>query len=150
DVFIQGYRPQSIVELGFGPEALAERYPGLVYASLSAYGTHGPWWLRRGFDSLVQTASGFNLAEAKAADCAEPKPMPTQILDHASGYLMAFGIEAALTRRVIEGGSWHVQVSLAQTAQWLRGLGRIHDGFAVRNPGRDDIQDLLETSPSGF
>lgn len=150
DVFLQGYRPQSIAGLGFGPEALADRYPGIVYASLSAYGPDGPWRLRRGFDSLVQTASGFNLDEAEAAGSATPKPLPTQILDHASGYLLAFGIQAALVRRATEGGSWHVQVSLAQTARWLRGMGRIADGFAVRDPGRGDVRDFLETTPSGF
>jgi hypothetical protein len=150
DVFVQGYRPHSVAGLGFGPEALASRYPGIVYASLSAYGPAGPWQGRRGFDSLVQTASGFNLEEAAAAKSATPKPLPTQILDHASGYLLAFGIQTALVRRATEGGSWHVQVSLAQTAQWLRAMGRVPDGFAVRDPGRDDVRDLLETSPSGF
>ena len=150
DVFVQGYRPQGIAGLGFGPQELANRYPGVVYASLSAYGPDGPWQLRRGFDSLVQTASGFNMAEAEAAGAADPKPLPTQILDHASGYLMAFGIAAALVRRATVGGSWHVQVSLAQTAQWLRAMGRVPDGFAVPDPGRNDVRDLLETTPSGF
>ena len=40
--------------------------PGIVYASLCAYGHEGPWAGRRGFDSLVQTASGLNIAEAEA------------------------------------------------------------------------------------
>lgn len=150
DVFLQGYRPGSLAGLGFGPGTLAERYPGIVQASLSAYGPDGPWRLRRGFDSLVQTAAGFNLDEAEAAGSPTPKPLPTQILDHASGYLLAFGIQAALVRRAIEGGSWHVQVSLAQTARWLRAMGRIPDGFAVRDPGREDVRDLLQTTPSGF
>ena len=72
------------------------------------------------FDSLVQTASGFNHAEAQAAGQPTPKPLPMQILDHASGYLMAFAAQAALARQATEGGSWHVRVSLAQTAHWLR------------------------------
>jgi len=150
DVFLQGYRPDAIGGLGFGPEELAGRYPGLVYASLSAYGAQGPWRQRRGFDSLVQTAAGFNVAEAQAAGSATPKPLPTQILDHASGYLLAFGIGAALAKRATEGGSWHVQVSLAQTAHWLRSLGRVCGGFSIANPGRADVADLLETSDSGF
>ena len=37
---------------------------------------------------------------------------------------MAFGAMTALARRVTEGGSWHVRVSLAQTGHWIRGLGR--------------------------
>jgi hypothetical protein len=114
---------------------------------LTAYGDKGPWAGRRGFDSLVQTATGFNHAEAQAAGQDTPKPMPMQILDHASGYLMAFGAQAALARQMTEGGSWHVRVSLAQTAHWLRGLGRVEGGLACPMPGFDG---LLETEPSGF
>ncbi len=150
DVFLQGYRPGSLAVLGLGAEQLAARHPGIVYAALSAWGPAGPWQHRRGFDSLVQTAAGFNLDEAAAAGSATPKPLPTQILDHAAGYLLAFGIAAALWRRATEGGSWQVQVSLAQTAAWLRSLGRIANGFDVPDPGRDDVRDLLETTPSGF
>ncbi len=146
DVLLQAYRPGTLAARGFGPAACARLRPGIVYASLSAYGRAGPWSGRRGFDSLVQTASGFNRAEAEAAGSAAPKPLPAQALDHASGYLLAFGIMAALRRRAVEGGSWHVQVSLARTGLWLRGLGRI-DGMTCPEPAFDD---LLATTPSGF
>ena len=158
NVFIQGYRPQGLAVLGFGPRDVAACRPGIVYASLSAYGASGPWATRRGFDSLVQTAMGFNDAEGKAyrGECDEcgdqdagskPKPLPMQILDHATGYLLACGISVALVRQQQEGGSWHVKVSLAQTAHWLRSLGRIQNGFNVVAP---DAETFLETSPSGF
>jgi crotonobetainyl-CoA:carnitine CoA-transferase CaiB-like acyl-CoA transferase len=146
DVFLQSYRPGAVAVRGFGPEDCAAIRPGIVYGSLSAYGRAGPWAARRGFDSLVQTASGFNDAEAAAAGSATPKPLPAQALDHASGYLLAFGIMAALHRRATEGGSWHVQVSLARTGRWLRELGRI-DGFG--SPELDAVA-FLETTPSGF
>ena len=147
-VFVQGYRPGGLARLGFGAEDAARRRPGLVYVSLSAYGTQGPWAGRRGFDSLVQAAAGFNHAEAEAAgDPDRPKALPMQILDQATGYLIAFGAAAALHRQQREGGSWHVQVSLAQTAHWLRALGRIEDGFAVQPPA---LEPWLETSASGF
>ncbi|MBV9755597.1 MAG: CoA transferase, partial [Alphaproteobacteria bacterium] len=135
-----------LAERGFGPADCAAARPGIVYASLSAYGRAGPWAGRRGFDSLLQTASGFNHAEAEAAGSATPKPLPAQALDHASGYLLAFGIVAALRRRATEGGSWHVQVSLARTGRWLRDLGRI-DGFDCPEP---DPAGFLETGSSGF
>lgn len=147
-VFVQGYRPGALQQLGYGPEELAERSPGIVAVSLSAYGPQGPWRERRGFDSLVQTAMGFNLAEAEAAgDAARPKPLPMQILDEATGYLIAFGAAAALWRQQREGGSWHVQLSLAQTGHWLRGLGRVRDGFAVTPP---QLEPFLEIAPSAW
>lgn len=154
DVFLQGYRPGAIAGHGFSPVELAALRPGIVCTSLSAYGEVGPWGGRRGFDSLVQTASGFNHAEAVAAGAdpatAGPKVLPCQALDHASGYLLAFGTLAALLRRAEEGGSWLVRVSLAGTGRWLRGLGRLEDGFAAGIPAMAELGDLLETTDSGF
>jgi crotonobetainyl-CoA:carnitine CoA-transferase CaiB-like acyl-CoA transferase len=149
DIFVQGYRPGAIAHTGFGPEQAAQLQPGIVYVSLCAYGHAGPWANRRGFDSLVQNANGMNHAEAEAAGSAQPKPLPCQALDHGAGYLMAFGAMTALARRVTEGGSWHVRVSLAQTGHWIRSLGRI-DGLALPDPGFDDVGDRLYEVDSGF
>lgn len=150
DVFVQGYRPGAIAGHGFDPAALAALRPGIVCVTLSAYGEAGPWAVRRGFDSLVQTASGINHAEAEAAGVTEPRPLPCQALDHASGYLLALGAMMALLRRAREGGSWHVRVSLAQTGRWLRQLGRLDGGLAGPDPGLEDVRDLLEESDSTF
>ncbi|MBT2332468.1 CoA transferase [Variovorax paradoxus] len=146
-VFVQGYRPGGIAALGFGPAELARQRPGMVCVSLTAYGTQGPWADRRGFDSLVQTAMGFNHAEGEAAGDGKPKPLPMQILDEATGYLIAFGAAAALRRQQQEGGSWHVQVSLAQTGHWLRSLGRVPAGLAAARP---KLTPYAETTASGF
>lgn len=146
-VLQQGYRPGALDALGFGPAALAAMRPGLVVVSLSAYGDVGPWAGRRGFDSLVQTATGFNDAEARAAGVGTPRAMPVQILDFSAGWLMAFGATAALHRQATEGGSWLVRVSLAGTGRWLRGLGRVRGGLATAAPAFDDRR---ESADSGF
>lgn len=150
DLFVQGYRPGAIAALGFSPATVAAIRPGIIYVSLSAYGYTGPWAARRGFDSIVQTASGFNTEEALWAGVEGPKPLPCQALDHASGYLMACGAMLALTKRMSEGGSWHVRVSLARTGQWIRELGRLDQGFECDTPRQDALGDLLEESASGF
>ena len=146
-VFVQGYRPGALAEHGFGAEDAARLRPGIVYVSLCAYGDAGPWRMRRGFDSLVQTSTGFNLAEADAANSVEPKPLPMQILDYATGHLMAFAATAALRRQALEGGSWHVKVSLAQTGHWLRSLGRFENGFSIERP---KVTPYIELATSGF
>jgi crotonobetainyl-CoA:carnitine CoA-transferase CaiB-like acyl-CoA transferase len=146
-VFSQGYRPGGLAALGYSPEAMAERRPGIVCVSLTAYGTQGPWAGRRGFDSLVQTAMGFNHAEGEAAGDGKPRALPMQLLDQATGYLMAFGAAAALCRQQQEGGNWQVQVSLAQTGHWIRSLGRVAEGLKIAKP---NIEPHLETSSSGF
>ncbi|KAL1950037.1 hypothetical protein VTO73DRAFT_5159 [Trametes versicolor] len=150
DVFLQAYRPGGLAAKGFSAEDVAKLRPGIVYASLCAYGWEGPWKDRRGFDSLVQTATGFNVAEAdayatftgdSAAQPLAPRPLPMQALDHAAGYMLAFGIQAALCRTITEGGSWEVRVSLAAVGQWIRSLGQLDPVTAFRDgpplPPRD-------------
>ena len=150
DVFVQGYRPGALAARGFSAQDVAALRPGVVYASLSAYGADGPWGGKRGFDSLVQTATGFNHAEGQAAGSDEPKPLPCQALDHAAGYLLALGVLAALYRRAQLGGSWQVDVSLARTAHWLRGLGRLEHGLSAPDPKPADMVASFEVSQSGY
>ncbi|KAI0315815.1 CoA-transferase family III domain-containing protein [Amylostereum chailletii] len=102
DVFLQAYRPGGLAARGFGPEDVANMRPGIVYASLSAYPEDSLWKDVRGFDSLVQTLSGFNVAEAQAyaahvreseGDATRLPPfraLPMQALDHAAGSKYGF------------------------------------------------------------
>jgi crotonobetainyl-CoA:carnitine CoA-transferase CaiB-like acyl-CoA transferase len=149
-IFVQGYRPGGLAAKGLSPDALAEMRPGIIAVTLTAYGHEGPWAARRGYDSLVQNASGINVAEAEAADVAAPKELPAQALDHATGYLMAFGALVALMRKMQEGGSWHVRVSLAQTGHWLTSLGRVDDGFVCPEPSGDELKALAGEMDTPF
>ncbi|MFI6810808.1 CoA transferase [Nonomuraea sp. NPDC050328] len=151
DIVVRGYRPGGLEWLGFGFEELARIRPGVVCVDISAYGRHGPWGGRRGFDSLVQMVTGI-------AGGSPPRPLPTQALDHATGYLAAFGAMAALLRRAEEGGSWRVEVALARVAQWLVELGDAHDegdrggegGRRGEGGGRFDVVGLLGEMDSSF
>ena len=98
----------------------------------------------------MQTATGFNVAEAQAAGVKGPRELPCQALDHASGYLLAFGALMARLRQARQGGSWLVLVSLAATGRWIWNLGRAGNGFSCAIPSRDDVADLLEESQSPF
>jgi crotonobetainyl-CoA:carnitine CoA-transferase CaiB-like acyl-CoA transferase len=153
-VFLQGYRPGALDGLGFSAQALAERRPGIVCASLAAWGFGGPWAGRRGFDSLVQTATGLNAIEGRAwaehqgdGRAPAPRALPVQALDYAAGFLLAFGIETALLRQQQDGGSWQVRVSLAGVGRWLRGLGRVPGGLDGQPPA---LEGRLETGASGW
>ncbi|MFJ8009755.1 CoA transferase [Streptomyces fagopyri] len=122
DVVVTGYRPGALDRFALTPEALAVRRPGLVVAQLSAWGRNGPWSGRRGFDSLVQAASGIAAIEGSAG---RPGALPAQALDHGTGYLLAAAVLRSLTERSREGGTFLVRTALARTAAWLvHGLGR--------------------------
>lgn len=120
DAVVLGYRPASLDRLGLGIDALQHRYPGLVVAQLSAWGTDVPD--RAGFDSLVQAESGIALVESP--DGERPGALPAQALDHSAGYLLAAAVTTLLRRRAPEGGSWSVRTSLRRVAAELLGMPR--------------------------
>jgi crotonobetainyl-CoA:carnitine CoA-transferase CaiB-like acyl-CoA transferase len=117
DVLVTGYRPGALEAYGLDPDLLAEQHPHLVCATLTAWTPSGPWGRRRGFDSIVQAATGIALIESR--DGVSPGALPAQALDHATGYLLAAGVLSALRRRATEGGTWRVEAHLARTAHWL-------------------------------
>lgn len=117
DVLVTGYRPGALTGFGLDAERLAAQHPHLVCASLSAWTTSGPWGARRGFDSIVQAATGISWVESP--DGTVPGALPAQALDHATGYLLAAGVLSALRRRAEQGGTWRVEAHLARTAHWL-------------------------------
>jgi crotonobetainyl-CoA:carnitine CoA-transferase CaiB-like acyl-CoA transferase len=127
DVFSQGYRPGTLANRGFSPEALAQLRPGIVAVSLCAFGHIGPWASRRGFDTVIQAVSGIAHRQGDLFPGAAPGPQfyPVSAIDFLSGYLMAFGAMVALARRAREGGSWHVRISLAQVGRWLVERGQV-------------------------
>jgi crotonobetainyl-CoA:carnitine CoA-transferase CaiB-like acyl-CoA transferase len=134
DVVITGYRPGALDRFGLSAQALAERRPGVVVAQLSAWGAYGPWAGRRGFDSLVQVATGIAAAEGSPR---QPGALPAQALDHGTGYLLAAAVLRALTEQSYAGGSRFVRLSLARTAHWLvNGVGQGAAGrTAYEGPG---------------
>ncbi|MGV8871962.1 MAG: CoA transferase [Rhodococcus sp. (in: high G+C Gram-positive bacteria)] len=128
DVLVTGYRPGALERFGL------EHRVEAVHGRVSAWGTRGPWSGRRGFDSLVQAATGISILEGRAGELGR---LPAQALDHASGYQLAAGIVSELADRADGFGSdASVEVSLARTAAWL-----------LRLPGRNHDHGLAETPP---
>jgi len=120
DVVVQSYRPGALDRYGLAPDALAERHPQLTVVTLSAWGATGPWAARRGFDSLVQCATG--IATAEGVD-GKPGALPAQVLDHATGYLAAAATLLVLVGVELGKPPQSVRLSLAQTAHWLTSGG---------------------------
>jgi hypothetical protein len=120
DVLVHGYRPGALAKLGLSGDALADRHPHLTVVQLSAWGTRGPWGTRRGFDSLVQAATG--IADALRGDDGAPGALPVQALDHATGYRIAATALRGLARRARGEGAGHAELALAQTAADLMRL----------------------------
>lgn len=139
DVVITGYRSGGLDRFGLGTGELARAYPGLVVASLNAWGS-GPWQERRGFDSIVQAACGIASSYGKNGDGGwQPGALPVQALDHATGYGLAAAILGLLAERTRTGRGGMARMSLARTAEELFRTGR---------PPATDRKDAAEAPPA--
>ena len=147
DIFSQGYRKGALAKRGLGPEQLAEQRPGIIYVSINAYGHVGPWAARPGWEQLAQTASGVAVDEGSLDS---PRLIAAAATDYTTGYLGALGAMAALYRRSIEGGSYHVEVSLAQTANWLYEFGLFERDHALPNFDPAIAAPYMVSSDTGF
>lgn len=154
DVFIQSYAPGSLEKrLGLPLKDIHRRNEGIIVGTLSAYGP-GKWSDKKGFDSLVQAASGMNVSEGEQFGMVPgtPKPCPCQVLDHAAGYFLALGIMISRLRQTREGGSYMVEVSLAGVMTYLRKLGQSSENTSAPALDRKLLQgsDILQTEDSRF
>jgi len=140
DVFIESFSGRGIERLGFGVGEVAKQRPGIIYLTVRCYSWDGPWQNRGGFDMEALAVSGYTMAEGghgkpdippnypgamDEVGGTSPLFPPTLVLnDYIAGYLGAAGVIAALRRRAIEGGSYHVSISLTRAAMWYQTLGR--------------------------
>lgn len=113
DVLIHNFRVGVPERLGIGYEDLIEVNPRLVYASITAFGSKGPWAAKGGYDRLTQGLSG---AMYRRADNGIPITAGVWISDCSVPMLMAYGIMLALWVRERTGRGQKVETSLLQAA----------------------------------
>ncbi len=148
DLVVDNHRPGSLARRGLCPAELSERYPGLVYVSVSCYGSSGPWAGRGGFDMNGSAASGLMTVEGSRS---EPRlPVTSLLNDYVTGYLGAVGASAALCKQATEGGSWLVTVSLTRTAMWCHSLGLVDPALAGSDEEHGPREPLPYDAPSAF
>lgn len=113
DVLLQGFRKGVAERLGIGYEQLSERNPGIVYASINAFGQEGEWAMRPGFDQNAQAATGMQL---RNGGDGQPGPPPYTFNDYGTGIMAAYGVMLALLERERTGKGQKIDTSLAYTA----------------------------------
>ena len=113
DVLIQNFRPGVMQRLTLDFDSLRERFPRLVYAEVTGYGSTGPWKDKPGQDLLVQALSGLAWLNGDAGQ--PPLPFGLAVADMFAGAHLVQGILAALVRRGVTGRGAHVEVSLLES-----------------------------------
>lgn len=117
DILIHNMRPGVMDKLGLGPKRMRERFPRLIYAAISGFGTTGPMKDRPGYDAIAQALAGIFHQNG------DPRSPPTRIgpsvLDLGSGMWATIGCLAALRQRDTTGTGCVVDTSLFETALTL-------------------------------
>jgi CoA:oxalate CoA-transferase len=113
DVVIQNFRPGVMERLGFSYEEVANLNPKIIYASISGYGSSGPWATRPGQDLLAQSLSGLPWLSGSGED--PPIPVGVALADIITSIHCAHGVTAALLRRERTGKGGQVETSLMES-----------------------------------
>lgn len=124
DIVIGGYRPGRLAANGLGPEIAAEK-PGRIYVTISCFGSGGPFADRSGWEQVAQVVTGVAHVHGRAIGDGSPQLVFAPVCDYLTGYLAGYGALLALGRRMREGGSYHVQVSLCQSGMFLLRQGTV-------------------------
>ncbi|CQD07917.1 YfdE protein [Mycobacterium lentiflavum] len=114
DVVLEGFRPGVMERMGLGPNELQARNPKLIYARLSAYGGNGPQGSRPGVDLMVAAESG--MTTGMPTPSGKPQIIPFQLVDAASGHVLAQAVLAALLNRERHGVADVVRVAMYDVA----------------------------------
>ena len=120
DIFLSNMRPAALRRLDLGPEQLNERYPRLIYATISGYGLDGPDAHRPGYDVGAFWAR-TGIARDLVPRDADPVPVRAGLGDHVTGITAVSGILAALHERQRTGVGRVVEVSLLRTGLYTIG-----------------------------
>lgn len=120
DVFVEGWRPNTMAKYGLSPEDVQKIRPGIIHITFSCYGNKGPWKDRAGWEQLGQAVSGiidsnFDHMKKHSDTIATHHIFPN---DYISGYLGAAGVLAALIKRHTEGGGVHISMALSRHGMW--------------------------------
>ena len=118
DIVIQAFRKGVAERFGIGYEQVKQKHPKIIYASLTGYGSEGPYANLPGYDPLLQAFSG--IMSVTGHEDSPPARVGGAVVDIGSGNFMAIGILAALRKRDREGVGTHIECSLLDTAlSWI-------------------------------
>jgi crotonobetainyl-CoA:carnitine CoA-transferase CaiB-like acyl-CoA transferase len=118
DVVLEGFRPGVMERMGLGPKDLQSRNPRLIYARLSAFGGNGPHGTRPGVDLMVAAEAG--MTTGMPTPDGKPQIIPFQLVDNATGHVLAQAVLAALLNRERHGVADTIQVAMYDVAVGLQ------------------------------
>jgi crotonobetainyl-CoA:carnitine CoA-transferase CaiB-like acyl-CoA transferase len=127
DVLMENWRPGVADRLGVGHAHLLDLNPKLIYCSVTAFGSTGPYADRPGFDPLLQAMGGLMTLQGFGGP---PQYLRTAPTDYYTAAIAAQAVLAALFVRERSGRGQRIETSL------LRGVLALQSGIAIDYPGK--------------
>ncbi len=122
DVLIENYKTDGLARYGLAYAQIQQRYPALIYCSVTGFGHTGPYAHRPGYDFLIQGMGGIMGLTGEPE--GQPMKVGVGIADVMTGMYAAVGILAALRHREASGVGQHIDISLLDTQiSWLVNAG---------------------------
>jgi crotonobetainyl-CoA:carnitine CoA-transferase CaiB-like acyl-CoA transferase len=132
DVYLENFRGGKAAQLRLDEDAIRSRAPKIIYASMSAFGSKGPDFLKPGYDGLIQGRTG--IMSITGADASTTVRAGVSIIDMSAGMWLAMGVMAALYERQRSGRGQRVDASLLQSGVMLMAYHLLYRQFAGENP----------------
>lgn len=110
DILVENFKTGGLDRYGLGYQQLSERFPRLIYCSITGFGHTGPLATEPGYDFLVQGMSGF--MASTGAPNGHPTKAGVAIIDYITGLNAIIGILAALEARHKTGKGQHIDTAL--------------------------------------
>lgn len=118
DVLVENFKTGTLKRYGLDHDSLKERFPALVYCSITGFGQTGPYAQRAGYDYIAQAMGG--IMSVTGSPDGPPMKVGVGIADVTSGLYATIGIIAALRHRDTTGKGQHVDIALLDTqVSWL-------------------------------
>lgn len=141
DILVHNLRPGALQRLGLGADDLAQEFPRLIYAEISAYGARGPLKDLPGYEILGQAFGGVMSITGEAE--GGPVRCGPSVCDFGSGMWLAIGVLAALQERHRTGKGGLVQTSLFETALSWTAVAASSYLASGNEPGRNGASHHL-------
>ena len=149
DVLVENFKPGTTRSMGVDYESLRDENPRLIYASITGFGSDGPYGEWPGFDQIAQGMSGL-MSISGFAD-GEPTRVGVPIGDLVAGMWAATGISAAIAQRHSPGKGQKVETSLLASLvgmlcvhrQRYLSLEEAHQkhNYSIKKPRRESLKE---------
>jgi len=116
DVLVESFKPGSLSKRGLGYQELQSENPGLIYCSISGYGSEGPLQNEPGYDPIMQALTG--IMDMTGEPDQGPVRLPIAVNDLGAGLWAVIGILSGLMTRKVTGQGSLIETSLFETAAW--------------------------------